>query len=486
MSAPLAPKLAEVDPEQAWRPWKPDQAQPWDAAWAAHLYRRAAFGASPAVIERAVKDGYPATLDRLLRGSPGFEEFDALFADSGKGANLPCWWLVRMLYGGFPLREKLALFWHNHFATSTAKVPSEQMLRQNELFRRHALSSFRTLLLEVSRDPAMLIWLDSNRNVKAHPNENFAREVMELFSLGVGNYSEEDVREAARAFTGWHTNSKQTEFAFNTDQHDQGVKSILGRTGNCDGMDVIRFLLEDPATARLLAGKLYRDFVSEVEPPAALLEPLADRFRGADYDIADLVRCMLSSRLFFSEHAYLKRISSPVEFALRTVQSAWSGPIAPSNIATHLTAMGQTLFAPPNVKGWPSGRAWLNDATMLARNNFAEWATIQAGADDADQAKLEFSVVLLYMSRFPFIERAPRNSRDRFDVSFHARRRNAHSPKEAVAALTEQFFPGGLNAVTTARLQAFIADGAPAKRDLALRIRETAHAMMCMPEYQLC
>ena len=205
MSAPLAADLGKVDPALAWQPWLPDAQQQWTAKWAGHLFRRAGFGAGPEEISLALKKGFPDTLNQLLRGSQeAAERYEMLadlgdeFAHDGEESKLRAWWLYAMLNSGHPLREKLTLFWHNHFSTSISKVQSPLlMFRQNMLIRKHALGKFGPFLREMSQDVAMLIWLDSNKNVKSHPNENYAREVMELFSLGVGNYTEKDVQEAA-------------------------------------------------------------------------------------------------------------------------------------------------------------------------------------------------------------------------------------------------------------------------------------------------
>ncbi|HEY1375969.1 MAG TPA: DUF1800 family protein, partial [Gemmataceae bacterium] len=276
------PPLDRVDPARAWQPWQPDDNQTWSPRWAGHLYRRAAFGATLDELRRAVKDGPQATLDRLLQGDPDAKQYEQLVTDTGasiaKGGDesaLRGWWLYAMLNSGHPLRERLTLFWHNHFATSIAKVRStEAMYAQNQTLRRHALGKFRPLLAEVSRDPAMLVWLDSNRNVKGQANENYAREVMELFTLGTGHYTEPDIREAARAFTGWHTDGEK--FTLAPRFHDDGEKTILGRRGAWDGTDVQRLALEHPACARFLVRKLYRFLISETgDPGAALLEPLA-------------------------------------------------------------------------------------------------------------------------------------------------------------------------------------------------------------------
>ena len=223
------------------------------------------------------------------------------------------------------------------------------------MLRKNALGKFGPFLLEMSKDPAMLIWLDSNSNVKAHPNENYAREVMELFSLGVHHYTETDIREAARAFTGWHTDGE--EYEFNSGYHDYEEKTVLKQKGKWDGGDVVRILLEQPACAQFLVRKLYRNFVSEnQDPPDSFLEPLCEQLRKTDYDIAGVMRTMLGSRHFFSDYAFRQRIKSPVEFAVGSVRSVASGNLPQSVLVNRLEAMGQDLFAPPNVKGWTGRR----------------------------------------------------------------------------------------------------------------------------------
>src|SRR5262249_17630330 len=284
------------------------------------------------------------------------------------------------LQGGHPLREKLTLFWHNHFATSIAKVQSPAlMFRQNCLLRQHALGRFGPLLQAISRDAAMLLWLDSNSNVAGKPNENYARELMELFSLGVGNYTEKDIREAARAFTGWRTDGGN--FTSDARLHDGGTKTVLGQSGQWNGGDVVRIVLEQSAAARFLVRKFYHFLVSEqAEPPDSLIEPLCESFRKNDYDIAGLVRTILASRHFYSSHAFRQRIKGPVEYVLGTVQAVYRRykeedadyrPLPQQVLVSRLNAMGQQLFAPPNVKGWPGGATWLNTHTVLERSNFA-------------------------------------------------------------------------------------------------------------------
>jgi uncharacterized protein (DUF1800 family) len=501
MSNLLPSDLSKVDPQQAWQPWVPDDQQPWDAKWVAHFYRRAGFGGSVAEIEQAVKEGFPATLERLLNGSPQAQQrLDLLewvaesFDQAEALSSMQCWWIYLMLHGGHPLREKMTLFWHNHFATSIAKVHRASLMhRQNQLVRKHALGRFGPFLHEMSRDVAMLIWLDSNENVKAHPNENFAREVMELFSLGVGNYKEKDIQEAARAFTGWHTDSTQDAFEFTKDAHDYEEKTVLGQRGKWDGDDVLTILLKQPATANFLVGKLYRDFVSETPPPKGLLDPLREQFRKSDYDTTSLMKTLLGSRLFFSEHAFLKRVKNPVEFVLGAIHSAWPGSAAPSALIEPLQRMGQNLFAPPNVKGWVGGKTWLNNATLLARNNFAEDVAMGRGFTRAvsypNFAK-EVEAVATELDKSPKgtgKEQAelPPPPID-FDLVKRFDLKKASDAALLINRLGELFLPGYLPERAKSKLQAYLSDGKPTGAKLDTRIREAAHAVMCMPEYQLC
>src|SRR5579884_2830651 len=366
-----------IDPRWAWQPYRPSKEAPWDLPRVGHLYRRAAFGATYSELEAGLKAGPEALIAQLLQGGPGLAEFDAEMAPLAKNlaryndiAHLRAWWLSRMLHSPHPLQEKITLFWHNHFATSFAKVQSTRfMLGQYELLRRHALGHFSELLREMSSDPAMLIWLDGRDSKKGNPNENYARELMELFSLGIGHYTEKDIREAARAFTGWEIQGGQA--VFNPAQHDDGDKKVLGKTGRWKGEDVVRICLDQPSAPYFIAGKLYRFLVSETVPATPeLLAPLADQFRASDYDFGGLVRTVLRSNLFFGAATYRTRVKSPVDFALGIVRGL-EGRIGSTALATALEALGQNLFHPPTVKGWDGGPAWLNGQTLLFRQNLA-------------------------------------------------------------------------------------------------------------------
>ncbi len=280
------------------------------------------------------------------------------------------WWADRMLNTRRPLEEKMTLFWHGHFATIESKVRDyRKMLLQNETLRTHATGNFRNLVVAVAKDPAMLYFLDAGVNVKGAPNENFAREIMELFTMGVGNYSESDIREAARSFTGW--NSDDLTFVVHKDQHDDGEKTVLGETGDFDGVEVIDIILRQPVTARYLSGKLYRYFVRQ-DPGDALAEDLAGVLRDAHYELKPLLRTMFLSRDFYSPASMGTHIKSPVQLTVSTYRklglTAVPG-IPDFNEST--TALGQTLFWPPTVAGWAHGRAWITPGLLLERGNFA-------------------------------------------------------------------------------------------------------------------
>jgi uncharacterized protein (DUF1800 family) len=366
-----------MNASQAWQPYSPRGDAPWNLQRVGHLYRRAAFGATAAELDGALHDGPSKTIERLLTGGPGTDDFDRStavlaqsVADGNAAQQLSAWWLYRMLYTPHPLREKLTLFWHNHFATSNNKVRNvHYMLGQYNLMYRNALGNFSTLLREMSRDPAMMIWLDTRASKKGNPNENYARELMELFSLGIGHYTEKDIREAARAFTGWDIKANQA--VFNDKEHDPGDKTVLGKTGPWKGDDIVRICLEQPASAPFIVGKLYRLLVSETVPATPeLIAPLADQFRKSGWDFGALVRTMLSSNLFFSQTVYRSRVKSPAEFALGIVRGL-EGRVGTTALSVALAELGQDLFKPPSVKGWDGGPAWLNGQTFLLRQNLA-------------------------------------------------------------------------------------------------------------------
>jgi uncharacterized protein (DUF1800 family) len=373
----MADNPDKIDPRWAWQPYTPDDKHPWDVQRVGHLYRRAAFGATSAELDAAIKAGPEKSVDALLEGGSGQLDFDwstapmaASLARGNNGQGIRAWWLYRMLYSPHPLQEKMTLFWHNHFATSNSKVQNARfMLGQYELMRKHALGNFATMLQEMSKDPAMMVWLDTKGSKKGNPNENYARELMELFSLGIGNYTEKDIREAAKAFTGWDITGN--DVVFNDKDHDDGDKTVLGQTGKFKGPDIVRICLEQKCCPYFITGKLFRFLVSEtIEPTKELLEPLAEPLRKSNYDFGGAVKTVLRSNLFNSPETYRTRVKPPVDFALGIVK-ALEGHIGTTAIAQSLSELGQNVFFPPNVKGWDGGEAWLNGQTLLFRQNLS-------------------------------------------------------------------------------------------------------------------
>lgn len=348
---------------------------PWTAADAAHVLRRLQFGYTPDEFQRTVDEGRTATLDRLLSPQPETAEFvevDGVLRKTalatGNLSDLQVWWLYRMAHSANPLVEKLTLLWHNHFATSQEKVRSVPlMLRQNELLRSGAIGPFAELLHGISRDPAMLIWLDGEANRRRHPNENFAREVMELFSLGVGNYSERDIQEAARAFTGWQL--RDGEFWFNDSQHDPRPKTIFGETGDFDGKSVVDLCLKQPTCPRYLAFKLLRTFVMPY-PGEPEIAAVAERLRQHDLSIGPVMYELARSQLFFDGRHRRSLIKSPVDLLLGMLRSV-IGSVRWQPVAQATAELGQSLFAPPSVKGWDGQRLWITSSTLILRANIA-------------------------------------------------------------------------------------------------------------------
>jgi uncharacterized protein (DUF1800 family) len=419
--------LCSVQLQAAPAAWK-DDLQPlpteaWNRERASHLLERAGFGATPSEVDRlsamtaAQAVRYLVRYQSIKQSLPVFEHsdiFDAgldpfavsrpaatdLARDKGEALGVKVkpagnrrmqqvadrflywlraskletqrvayWWANRMLLTQRPLEEKMTLFWHGHFATSEEKVRDfRKMHLQNELFRAHATGNFRSLLIAVAKDPAMLAYLDAGVNVKGAPNENFAREIMELFTMGVGNYSELDIREAARAFTGW--NYHGLEFVINPALHDNDPKTVLGRTGNFDGEQVIDIILSQPVTSEFVAGKIYRYFVREELSPALRVR-LGQILRDSNYEIAPFLETVFLSRDFYSHASVATRIKPPVELVISSYRKIGMKEVPGIPDFNEVTdAMGQKLLFPPNVAGWAQGRSWITPGLLLLRGNF--------------------------------------------------------------------------------------------------------------------
>ena len=380
---------------------------------ARHLLNRAGFGARP--VDLAVFSGLSreAAVERLFADTradagppPPVEITDYLPPSQLRGMSdeerretqkrsavaLRVWWVTTLLGAASPaqqLRERMTLFWHNHFVSSLQKVKSAKlMLDQNRLLRHYALGNFGQLLHAVGKDPAMLVYLDSVTNRRGSPNENFAREVMELFTLGEGHYSEQDVKEAARAFTGWSIEPATGEFRWRPFAHDNGSKTVLGPSGNLDGDAVLDILLAQPHTAEFLVRKLWREFVS-LTPDETETRRIATRFRQSGYDMRVALREIFGSRAFWAAENRLALIKSPADWVLGTLNSLEIEAPEPIVLGFALRQLGQDLFAPPNVRGWPGGEAWINSSTLLARKQFAERLLRRDGRMDVREAVLD-------------------------------------------------------------------------------------------------
>ena len=373
---------------------------------AAHLLNRAGFGGPPSAIQQLADLTQDRAISSLLDyenipdatvnpdwAHPNPDEIKQL-RDSLKAAATPeekrqiqqaanrmdqtrflelrGWWLQRMARGPRPFLEKMTLFWHGHFATSSEKVRNPYyMWRQNELFRRLATSNWELLLNEAGKDPAMLIWLDQAQSRKLHPNENFAREVMELFALGEGHYTEHDVTEGARALTGWSLDQQTQKFIYRPQIHDEGEKTFLGRTGNLDGDDVIATIVEQPQAAKFITAKIWNYFAGQM-PDEQLNHALAATFRANGNNFKPFLRVMFRSEEFYSDDVVRNQVKSPVQWLIGSVR-VLECDLPPTLVSWGmLRQLGQDIFAPPNVKGWDGGITWITTNTLLTRYNDAQ------------------------------------------------------------------------------------------------------------------
>jgi uncharacterized protein (DUF1800 family) len=354
------------------RPWQPTRQNPWDRDAAAHLWRRGGFGAPASGVDAILRRSPSEAIDLLVDGpaqDSATRELDALWRSLLGLESLDsfrAWLVARMARCGHQLREKMALFWHGHFATSIAKVREPVwMMRQYRLFLQRGLGPFGDILDGVARDPAMIRWLDNESNRKGHPNENFARELFELFTLGPGHYTERDIQEAARAFTGWAI--LRDRFHFSQRNHDTGPKTVLGRSGRFGGEEVLRIALDQEACGRFLAEKLLRFFVHP-RPSRELVDAFSGELRGGGYRTGEALRVLFRSQAFFDPGVRRSLIKSPLEFVVGSLRCLGGRADAPGLLPV-LREMGQELLAPPNVKGWPGQRSWIHTAAWLARVN---------------------------------------------------------------------------------------------------------------------
>ncbi len=393
-------------------PFKDSPETRWDEVKAAHLLNRAGFGGTPEEVQDVLAMGPEKAVDALMdfpdapmdeqsqTGGPdfsklkdypkSFQELRAMMvgkteqerkeirqkfqaANREAVTEVALWWLRRMANGPFPLQEKLTFMWHGHFTTSSKDERSALLMwNQNEILRRFCTGNFKQFVRTISRDPAMLDYLNNSQNRKAHPNENYARELMELFTLGIGNYTENDIKESARAFTGWAHDGD--EYIFRRGDHDDGPKTFMGRTGNFGGDEIIDIILQNKACAPYIAGRFVKYFA--YEPDAAdqdMLATLGETLVQANWDMRPMLRQLLLSKAFYSEKAIGTQIKSPVQLVVQAVRQLGMAFPAPRVILGSLKQMGQVPLDPPNVKGWPGGRLWVNTSTLFVRYNTMSW-----------------------------------------------------------------------------------------------------------------
>ena len=371
-----------------------------DLALMAHLMRRTGFGATRGELEERVAQGYEATVEELLNPPAEVEGgqmalmlryHPSFLLPGGTPFSGQANWMYQMVSTNRPLEEKIALFWHHVFATGNSKVDNcDQLLEQIAMLREHGLGNYKELLVEMSKNPAMIFWLDNNENHRDAVNENWGRELLELFSMGVSNYTEVDVRECSRAFTGWTISPKLPrqpygrypwKFEYKEEDHDEGEKTFLGETGNLGGQEIIDIVVSQPATARFICRHLYNFFVAdEVQVPAWTIEPARDEealdmmcqtFEENNYEIKPLLRMMFNSEFF--KNARFSKIKSPAEVVAGTLRMVglFSTPDpGVLNIGKEPTYMGQSILDPPSVEGWQTGTEWINSGSLLARVNF--------------------------------------------------------------------------------------------------------------------
>ena len=480
----------------------------WNTTTAAHLMNRAGFGGSPADIEslrqmgpgRAVSwfvdyeripDGTPAPdwaqpdpkllatreairnaadpeTKRMLQQQQNQEEYSQM-------ADLRYWWIRRMALGPRPFQEKMTLFWHGHFATSFDKVRTPYFLwLQNETLRQNATGNFNQLLIAASEDPAMLNYLDGARSNKNRPNENFAREVMELFTLGEGHYTEQDIQQAAKAYTGWGMAKDRLHYEYHRNNHDDGPKTIFGQTGNFTGEDVLNMICAKPECAQFIAKKIWRFFAQD-QPPQPIVDALAAEFHKSGMDLKHLMSVIFRSKEFYAPDVIRSQIKSPVQWLIASTHQLQAPlPTQPMSLVM-LSQLGEELFNPPNVKGWDGGIAWITTNNLLDRDNFA------AALVEGDRVPLpgligQMRGVMNNMNEDGLMEITPA------DVSALFSPIDLSNPDSFLAALQARFLNGELKPQRLASLADFLKSRSPIEES---DIRKAIRLIMCTPEYQL-
>jgi uncharacterized protein (DUF1800 family) len=479
----------------------------WDIGAAAHLGGRAGFGEPPDKLDRWAAQGLEATVQELLHPEsappppPGCAvpaQFASLqgrvkgatSAEEKQGAsralqqavneqlfNLVSWWTGQMVISEAPLVEKMTLFWHGHFATSAEKVRSPYKLwQQNETFRSQALGNFGVLTKAISRDPAMMVYLDLASSKAEHPNENFAREVMELFTLSEANYTENDIKESARAFTGYRIDPATEQFRFAPRQSDAGSKTFLKETGNWTGDQIIDIILKQPSCAGFITAKIWKFFVYD-EPKPELINDLAGTLRRYHYEIRPLLETIFSSEEFYSERARNAIVKSPVQYLVQAGRTLNVQIPTGRTLINVYRQMGQLPFYPPNVKGWDGGKSWINTATLGYRYQLAR--QLVAGMTVRNERRAAASPQTMNVADQPDITHlAP------IPIEKLATEQDRSNPPTLLEKVYTHLFPGTRNPDLFDRFNAVIKAKPVPLTDSA--VRELIALMMTTPNYQVC
>ncbi|VGO15249.1 hypothetical protein PDESU_03831 [Pontiella desulfatans] len=478
----------------------------WNSKRAAHLLARSGFGATPEQIEAAENRPMEEVVDRILTPAtdiappswigpgvdekPNYKELQQGLNEEEKQAvrkiiqqeyneqqrELVGWWINRMVTSPSQLQEKMTLFWHGHFATSSRKVRIPYMMYlQNQTFRKHGLGNWKELVTAVSQDPAMLIYLDNTRSKAGAANENYARELMELFTLGEGHYSEQDIKESARAFTGWMVDSKKYAFRDATAPlppkkgkpqknryHDEGSKVFFGQEGHFDGHDIIRIILEQEQASKFMVAKLWRFFAYE-DPEPELVDQLAAEFRLNNYEIAPVLRAMFMSKAFYGKKAIRTQIKSPAQWLAGSCIVLGIDEPDPGFGMNAMRTLCQELFAPPNVKGWDGGYAWITTSSLTQRYNLASSLLNHRPRGKEKNERLPYTVKTETV--LPQAMRA--------------------STGQARDYLVDRVYQAQLPGEDMERLNAFLGAQPPANEWTDAHVRNILHVMMSTPQYQL-
>lgn len=489
----------------------------WDRAAAAHLLRRAGFGGTPAEVDhlaalslddavaslldfaRQPYDLPPPKLDPIVMQDPDFSKAAGATpqerqlavlrrqeAERAAHQEIRLWWLERMARSPRSLEEKLTLFWHGHFTSGAREVKRASfMLEQNELLRRYAMGNFRDLVLAISKDRAMLVYLDNARNNKQTPNENYARELLELFTLGEGNYSEADIKAAARAFTGWTYN--EDGFRFNAQLHDAGPKKFLGRTGNWNGDDIINIITQQQACGDFIAGELLAHFCMP-DPPRKLANRLGNVLRNSNYELRPALETLFKSRVFYAPENRGALIRSPVEVVVGTARQLGIELYGLGRAERALAGLGQELMQPPNVKGWPGGSKWINTATLFERYNIAGALINGVGRFRPAEMLQAADRRARYRSEMEPVQRRGTQTQPPFDPLPELTARKLTTAPQVVQFYHDHLLAVPLTTEQRMALVEYLEEDGPfdgLARGAVDKVRTVIHLLCSTPEYQL-